>query len=135
MIIYMIVKNIEVGNAIARALFSLTVPVHLQDERQQRMRNGTTLKHPEREEYRLPVYDTSYPCHAEADEHCLDEYVQPFIDEGLIDAQVLIDMQQAIIAAKGGQIDTLGNLPSFWIDSGLDEQQMYADGWFPQLEE
>ena len=131
---YIPVKDGPTGNAIARALFSLTVPVHLQTGRQQRLRNGTSLKHPDREEWRLPVYDTCYPCHVEADEHCLDVFVQPFVDSGEIDASVLVGMQDAMIAAKGGCIDTLGNLPAFWIAAGLSEQEMIDGGWFGEPE-
>ncbi len=129
-LLYIPVKDETIGNAIAQALFSLTVPIHLQNELQKKMRNGTTIKHPEKEEYRLPVYNTLYPCHIEADEHCLDPFVQPFIDDGLIDVQVLVDMQQAMINAKGGVINTLGNLPEFWLQQGLDYDEMMNEGWF-----
>lgn len=132
MILHIPVKDEVTGTAIARALFGLTVPVHLQQGLQQKLRNGTPVEHPVRlGEWRLPVFDSLYPCHVEADEHCLDVFVQPFIDDGSIDAQVLTDMQQAIVDAKGSYIDTLGNLPDFWVMAGLNDDQMIADGWFP----
>ena len=120
---------------LTQKLFNLFRPTHIRQSGERQFQNGRVVVHPQWGDVVVPIHDVLYHIHQEADDHEMDELVQPFIDAGVVPVSELVHLQEGIASARGKDIQIFNYLPTYWTESALSEEQLALDGWFDTEED
>lgn len=129
-ILYVPVISLERAEELSSLLWELTNP-NLDKETKF---YSSPITHPSTGNVMLPVESEQFPIHINANKHLFDDFLQIFVDGGVITFQDVFDVQSNIDANRGNKVNLQDMLPSVWFRQLVDEQYLEANGWFDNSE-
>jgi len=91
---------------------------------------STPLVHPSTREIRLPVDSENFFIHPNADKHLLDNFLQFFLDMGVIVQTDVLFVQNLIETERGNSVNLQLCLPEIWRLQLVDLEYLETNGWF-----
>lgn len=128
-ILYIPVNSLERALALSRIFYLLTNPL---EERITKYYSSPII-HPSTGEIRLPIDSEEFYIHPEANKHLFDDFLQLFVDGGVITFQDVFDIQNNIEANRGNKVNLQDMVPSVWFEQLVNHQFLIDNGWFGEL--